>query len=117
MQGDFYEYGAQWIHGVEGNVAYDIASSMDLTDPPDDSWPGYQQFYLESGQRVEMEDRLKFWRVWAELLEIADGETVDTGISTGQFYDREVPQITAGDPLVASFMDFGNRFLMVKEPS
>ena len=35
---EFVEAGAQWIHGVKGNVAYKIASEMDLVDDPESGW-------------------------------------------------------------------------------
>ena len=30
------EMGAQYVHGVEGNVAYELAEEADLIEPPDE---------------------------------------------------------------------------------
>ena len=49
------EVGAQWIHGVKGNVAYKIASDMGLVDDPESGWLEEigEQFYKVAQLVVE----------------------------------------------------------------
>ncbi|XP_076295199.1 uncharacterized protein LOC143216221 [Lasioglossum baleicum] len=65
--------GAQWIHGDEGNVAYDMAAPLNLTDHSD---PYRFEMFTSNGEQIEPDLVANITNIFIEYLEADSNETM-----------------------------------------
>ena len=117
--GEFVEEGAQYIHGgVEGNVAYEMASDMDLLDEPDSDSVG-EIFYKDNGDRVSEETTDEMWSYWDRVEEILDMYDTKQSDTAGEFFSKTVREVAREKFMwgnIAEMLeDFWHRTVMIAE--
>jgi hypothetical protein len=116
-EGKYVEFGAQWVHGVEGNVAYKIADEMNLVDDPKSGFLEDigEDFYTEDGKSIGENEVDRMWNAYEKVEKLADKHDSTKTETTGQFIDTNWKQVVGhrGGQLVDMFKDYMHRELMV----
>ncbi|XP_043265922.1 spermine oxidase-like [Colletes gigas] len=84
------DLGAQWIHGEKGNVAYQLAAPLNVTDHSD---PYYDEIYTKSGQLLDSEIMSNVTEFFIQLLESIDTtEDCNNTASMGECFEKKSKQ-------------------------
>ena len=113
--GEFVEAGAQWIHGVKGNVAYKIASDMGLVDDPESGSLEDigEEFYYDNGDAVDEEATEKMWHHYEQVWEMLEEHDTKKSEITGAFFDKAVSQVAGENRKSEMLKDYMHRELIV----
>ena len=118
------EEGAQWIHGVKGNVAYKIANEMSLVDNPESSEQDQlrtasrleeigEEFYYENGDAVDEETTEKMWHFYEQVEELQEEHDTKKSETAGSFFDDAVRKVAGESRTAEMLKDYMHRELMV----
>ena len=113
--GEYVEAGAQYIHGIEGNVAYKIAEGRGLLEDAD--LPGPEEiggeFYYENGDAMDEKTTEKMWHYYKQVFQLAEQHDGRKSETVGEFFDRAISQIAGKSTIAEMLKDYIHRDLMV----
>ena len=109
------EAGAQWIHGVKGNVAYKIASDMGIVDDPESGSLEDigEEFYNDNGEAVDEESTEKMWHHYEQVWGLLEEHDTKKSETVGPFFDKAVRQVVGENRMAEMLKDYMHRELMV----
>ncbi len=117
--GEFVEVGAQWIHGTEGNAAYEIASEMGIADDPakGNLEEIGEEFYREDGSEVPEATVERMWYAYGRAEEYAENNDAGKEETVAEFYERAFKHAAKGrwSLMADHFKDYMHREIMVGE--
>ena len=115
--GEFVEAGAQWIHGVKGNVAYKMASDMGLLDDPKSGSLEEigEEFYNDNCEAVDEKTTEKMWHFYEQVEKLMEEHDSKKSETVGAFFDKAVRQVAGESRTAEMFKDYMHREIMVSD--
>lgn len=86
------ELGAQWIHGEEGNVVYDMASAQNLVSDRRETMQQFMNstFVTSSGRTIKSDHLSKYIEVAYSVFDDSPKDDLERFMSLGELFQKRL---------------------------